>query len=117
MSDGSLCSLVAFCPCQGSGFLFPLLTVPSGRLFLHPSLFFLTPQPPPLPLLQTSSVTMSPSTTPVIPSAPLPSIFTQATLENGYDHLRDHASDGGYMGYGVRFSGLEPTYMQVRSWD
>ena len=25
-----LCSLVALCPCQGSGFLFPLLTVPSG---------------------------------------------------------------------------------------
>ena len=60
---------------------------------------------------------MSPSTTPIIPSAPLSSVFSQAVLENGYDHLRDHASDGGYMGYGVCFSGLEPTYNQVQSWD
>ena len=59
---------------------------------------------------------MSPST-PTIPTTPLSSMFSQAILENGYDHLRDRSPNGGYMNYGVQFSELEPTYLQVRGWD
>ena len=60
---------------------------------------------------------MSPSTTPILPSAPLSSIFSQATLENGFDHLRDWSSDGGYMRYRSQVSDTGITYAQVRGWD
>ena len=60
---------------------------------------------------------MSPSSTPVLPTAPLSSVFPQAVLENGYDHLRDCSLNGGYMNYGVQFSEMEPTYLLVRGWD
>ena len=60
---------------------------------------------------------MSPSTTPIIPSAPLSSLFSQATLEGGFDHLRDWSSDGGYMRYGSQVSDTGITYAQVWGWD
>ena len=60
---------------------------------------------------------MSPSTTPIIPSAPLFSGFSQATLENGFDHLRDWSSDGVYMRYGSQVSDTGITYAQVWGWD
>ena len=60
---------------------------------------------------------MSPSATPMIPTASPASVFPQAVLENGYDHLRDHSSNGGYMNYGVRVEDMEPTYFPVRGWD
>ena len=111
-----LCSLVPLCPCQGSGFLVPLLTVLFGRSPLI--LCFSSPlshQLPPLPsnCLKFPSITMSPSTTPIIPSV---LVFPQAVLENGYDHLRDHSPNGGYMNYGVQVEGTEPTYFPVRGW-
>ena len=60
---------------------------------------------------------MSPSATPVIPSAATASVFSQAVLENGFDHLRDRSPQGGYMNYGVRVGDMEPTYFPVRGWD
>ena len=60
---------------------------------------------------------MSPSTTPIIPSAPLSSLFPQVTLEGGFDHLRDWSSTGGYMRYGSQVSDSGITYAQVRGWD
>ena len=60
---------------------------------------------------------MSPSTTPIIPSAPLSSVFGQSTLEDGLDHLRDWSSDGGYMHYRSQVSDTGITYAQVRGWD
>ena len=59
----------------------------------------------------------APSTTPRIPTGPLSAVFPQAVLENGYDHLRDHFLNDGYMYYGSQVSELEPTYAQVRDWD
>ena len=53
----------------------------------------------------------------MIPTIPLSSVFPQAILENGYDHLRDRSPNGGYMNYGTQFSEMEPTYMQVQGWD
>ena len=60
---------------------------------------------------------MSPSTTPIIPAAPFSSLSDQATLENGFDHLRDWSSDGGYMRYGSQVADTGITYAQVRGWD
>ena len=110
----SFVPLIPFVSIRVQGFWFPLLTFSFSCLSLHPSLFLLPHNYSHYSSHQTFLFIMSPSTTPVIPSA---SVFSQTVLENGYDHLRDHASDGGYMGYGVRFSGLELTYNQVRGWD
>ena len=60
---------------------------------------------------------MSPSATPMIPTASPASVFPQAVLENGYDHLRDQSPNGGYMNYGVQVEDMEPTYFPVRGWD
>ena len=60
---------------------------------------------------------MSPSTTPVIPAAPFSSLSDQATLEGGFDHLRDWSSDGGYMRYGSQVDDTGITYAKVRGWD
>ena len=60
---------------------------------------------------------MSPSATPIIPSAPFSSLSDRATLESGFDHLRDWSSDGGYMRYGSQVSDTGITYAQVRGWD
>ena len=60
---------------------------------------------------------MSPSTTPIIPSAPFSSLSDQATLESGFDHLRDWSSDGGYMRYGSQVADAGITYAQVPGWD
>ena len=60
---------------------------------------------------------MSPPTTPIIPSAPFSSLSSQTTLENGFDHLRDWSSDGGYMRYGSQVSDTGITYAQVWGWD
>ena len=119
-SDGS--PLFPYCPLPLSGFRVSVSFInhPLWSFSLHPSLF--------LPHLSTTTstthlppyalfVTMSPSTTPIIPSAPLSSVFPQAVLESSYDHLRDWSSAGGYMNYGSQVSGLVPTCAQVRSWD
>ena len=60
---------------------------------------------------------MSPSSTPIIPVAPFSSLSDQSTLENGFDHLRDWSSDGGYMRYGSQVDGTGITYAKVRGWD
>ena len=60
---------------------------------------------------------MSPSATPMIPAASPSTVFPQAVLENGYDHLRDHSLNGGYMNYGVQVEDVEPTYFPVQGWD
>ena len=128
-----LCPLILLCPCQGLGFLVPLLTVPSvvfSPSFAFPFLSII----PTLPLLLSTPFTMSstsnasstntavppvaaPSTTPRIPTIPLSSVFPQAVLENGYDHLRDQFLNNGYMYYGSQVSGFEPTYSQVWGCD
>ena len=53
----------------------------------------------------------------MIPTASPSSVFPQSVLENGYDHLRDHSLNGGYMNYGVQIEGMEPTYLPVWGWD
>ena len=60
---------------------------------------------------------MSPSTTPIIPVASFSSLSDQSTLENGFDHLRDWSSDGGYMRYGSQVDNTGITYAKVRGWD
>ena len=60
---------------------------------------------------------MSSSSTPIIPVASFSSLSDQATLENGFDHLRDWSSDGGYMRYGSQVDDASITYSKVRGWD
>ena len=120
-----LCSFVPLRPCQGSGFLVCLLTVPFDRF---PSILHFSPPPnhsntPPSLLSSfpmSSPATNAPlasSTTPRVPTVPLSSVFPQTILENGYDHLRDRVLNTGYMYYGSQVSDFEPTYSQVRGWD
>ena len=110
----SLCSFDALISTRVQGFWSPLLTVPFGRLSLHPSLFLpSSPQLPPSPL-KLFSITMSSSATPMIPAASPASVFPQTVLENSYNHLRDRSPNGGYMNYGVQVSETEPTYFPVR---
>ena len=115
-SDGRLmvplCSLVPLCHCQGSGFLVPFINCPLWSFSLHLLLFFPTQPPATTSTTQPLNlhVTMSPSATPMIPTAPLSSVYPQAVLENSYDHLRDQSINGGYMNYGSQVSNFEPTY-------
>ena len=114
----SLFSFDLFISTKVQGFWSPLLTVPFGRLSLHPSPFLPTQSSATTLTSHTCLLpTMSPSTTPIIPSAPFSSLSSQATLENGFDHLRDWSSDGGYMRYGSQVSDTVITYAQVRGWD
>ena len=112
-----LCSFDPFISTRVQGFWSPLLAVPFGRLSLHPLPFLSTQSSATTFNSPHLSFTMSPSTTPIIPSAPLSSVFSQATLENGFDHLRDWSSDGGYMRYGSQVSDTGITYAQVQGWD
>ena len=112
-----LCSFDPFISTRVQGFWSPLLAVLFGRLssILRFSSYSTNRYHSYLPYLFLT--TMSPSTTPIIPSVPFSSLSSQATLENGFDHLRDWSSDGGYMRYGSQVSDTSITYAQVRGWD
>ena len=102
---------------QGLGFLVPFINRPLWSS-IPPSFAFPPTQSTTTTLTPQLFVsTMSPSSTPIIPSAPFSSLSSQATLENGFDHLRDWSSDGGYMRYGSQVLDSGITYAQVRGWD
>ena len=112
-----LCSLNPFVSVRVQGFWFPLLTTPFGHFpfILHFS-FPLTHQSPLLsptaPIFFPMSSSIANSALSALVASPIPSIFNEAILNEGFDHVRDQTPNG-YMANGTWFSESEPTYMQV----